>query len=281
MSTGRWLLVVAGTAVICLWLEWNRGSRPVADLDAKIAALDVKLDKLLGATSAEDGFSPLPTDTEVRTAADAKQAIKKLGTTPGAEKLAAALAAIDAWTVKPEQEKEFREYKLTLAAQLRKSVKGEVVALQKAALDAAAGSDGAKKHSEAGRILALYPMSEDKAVIEEAKLLSSQQGELAVRLEVIRRQRYNHWAAERIEAAIDGYNSTASRVPYRTDREKLVASLVDKMGAVDPALLEPTVLDLYNYVVDLTKGALYEAEKITLAKQMTDPTISRKTLGDF
>jgi hypothetical protein len=127
----------------------------------------------------------------------------------------------------------------------------------------------------------MYPMSEEKGVIEEAKQLSAQQGELAVRLEVVRRQRYNHWAAEQVEQAILDYNNTKSRIPYRTDRDKLVTDLVGNMGAVDPALLEPTVLELYNYVVDLTKAALSEQEKIELAKRMTDPTLKRKTLGDF
>ena len=57
-----------------------------------------------------------------------------------------------------------------------------MVELQKAALETAAGtplhpdaptcSEAAKRHAEAGQILSLYPMSEDKLVIEEAKALS-------------------------------------------------------------------------------------------------------------
>ena len=53
------------------------------------------------------------------------------------------------------------------------------------------------------------------------------------------------------------------------------------LGPVDPSLLEPAVLDLYNYVIENTKGKIYEGEKTELAKKLTDPSIRRKTLGDF
>ena len=188
---------------------------------------------------------------------------------------------MDVWPVKSDQEKEMRQFKLELASQLRKQVKEEVVAVQKAALDADSGAKGARKHAEAGRILALYPMSEEKAVIEEAKQLAAQQADIAVRLEVLRRQRYNHWAAEQVGKAILNYNNTKSGIPFRTNTDKLVEDFVGNMAAVDPALLEPAVLELYNYAFDLTKAALSEQEKIDLAKKITDPTLKRKPLGDF
>jgi hypothetical protein len=254
-------------------------TKQLADIRERLDGLSAKLTEQV---SQEGNPSPDPdAAVEFHTASEAKDFIKKLGKNPAAQKLAEAFATVDAWPARPEQEKELQQYKLELASQLRKQVKEEVVALQKAALDAPTGADGVKKHSEAGAVLALYPMSEDKAITEDAKNLAAQQGELAVRLEVIRRQRYNRWATEKIEAAIKGYNDTKSAVPYKTDRPKLVASLVDSLGPVDPALLEPAVLELYNYCIDNTKGALYEAEKIDLAKKLTEPSIVRKTLGDF
>ncbi len=247
------------------------------------------IQKQVASLVAEIGSVPvdgnaLPPDTkavEYHTTQDAKVFVSKLGKHPSAEKLADALATVDAWPVKSDQQIEMRKFKLELASQLRKQVKEEVIAIQTAALNADCGAKGAAKHAAAGRILALYPMSEDKTIIEEAKQLSAQQAELAVRLEVIRRQRYNHWAAEQVEKAILDYNNTKSRIPYRTDTDKLVERLVENMGAVDPALLEPAVLELYNYAFDLTRAALSEQEKIDLAKRMTDPSLKRKILGDF
>ncbi len=40
-------------------------------------------------------------------------------------------------------------------------------------------------------------------------------------------------------------------------------------------------LELLNYIIELTKGSISQAEKVQLAKQLTDPQIRRKTLGDF
>lgn len=58
-------------------------------------------------------------------------------------------------------------------------------------------------------------------------------------------------------------------------------SLVSHLGEVDPIQLEPATLELYNYVIDLTKGSISEKEKVDLAKRLTSPSIKRKTLGDF
>lgn len=259
--------------------------------DPSIAKQLTQINEKLDALSAQHATVPSQSNDAIsladsslidfHTTSEAKELFKKLGEKPSATQLANALNTVDAWPVKSEQEKEMRQLKLGVATQLRKLVKEEVIALQKAALESDSGNKGVKKHAAAGSILALYPMSEESSVIEEAKLLAGQQADVALRLEVIRRQRYNHWAAEQVEKAISDYNNTKSRIPFKTDRDKLVVDLVNDMGPVDPALLEPTVLELYNYAVNLTKEALWEAEKIELAKKMTDPTIKRKTLGDF
>ena len=255
----------------------------LGNVEQQLKTIDGKLTELTAKLSSieEESLATALPAAEQHTTAEAKEQLKKLGNAPAAEKLADALATIDTWLVKPDEEEQFVDYKRQLAGQLRKKVKQEVVALQKAALEAKSGKEAAKKHAEAGRVLVQYPMSEDSKIIEAATQLSAQQAELATRMEVIRRQRYNRWATERIGAAIDGYNSVASRVPFRTETGKLIESLVENLGEVDPALLEPVVLDLYNYGVDVTKKAISDAEKLDLAKKMTDPSIKRKMMGDF
>ena len=84
--------------------------------------------------------------------------------------------------MRPEEEKSFTGLKLQQVARLRKRVTQEVAALQKAALEALSGGEAAKKHAEAGQVMSLYPMSEDKPVLEEAKLLAAQQAEVAGRM---------------------------------------------------------------------------------------------------
>ena len=257
----------------------------IGRLTEKLNILDVHIGKLtdkVAAASAENGLAATDSmEGDLRSLAEARESLTQLGENVCAERLATFLAEIDTWLVKPEGEEELCQFKLELATRLRQKVKDEVVALQKAALHAPDGNKGVAKHSEAGSILALYPMSDDNAIIEEVRQLAAQQAEVAVRLEVIRRQKYNFWATTQVEAAIKKYNDIKSAIPRRTDKQKLIASLVGCLGRVDPALLEPIVLELYNYCIDNTKGALSDAEKIELAKKMTDPTVVRKTLGDF
>jgi hypothetical protein len=138
-----------------------------------------------------------------------------------------------------------------------------------------------KEHSEAGRILAMYPMSDEPTVIEEAKQLASRQAEVVGRLEALRRQRYNRWVTEQIEKALDFYNANVSHYNPFNDNAVLIDSLVQNLGEVDPLGLEPAVVELYNYVIDRTKGSISEKNKLELAKRLTDPSVRRKSLGDF
>ena len=194
------IVALATWSSLCL----GCGSSNQAAIEEQLKAINEKL-----AAGPIDGGG-MSQNEGLRTTEDAKGVIKKLGNAPNAQKLAEALATIDSWSVSPEEQKPFTEFKTALASQLRQKAKEEVVAIQKAALESKSGSEGAEKHADAGRILSLYPMSDDPKVIAEAKRLAAQQAEIAARLEVLRRQRYNHWATEQIESAIAGYNGTAT-----------------------------------------------------------------------
>lgn len=234
-------------------------------------------------SSSEEG-SQLPgiaEDVQLHSLADVNEYVKKLGDASSAQKLSDSLAELDMWLVPSADEEAFRDLKLRIASQLRQQVENEVQIMQKAALEAGTGAEAARQYSEAGRILSLYPMSEDRAVLEKAKLLSSSQAEVANRLEVLRRQRYNYWVTEQIQNAIDGYNKGSSYWSPKKENKVLMESLVDNLKEIDPTLLEPAVMELYNYVVDLTKGSISENEKFELAKRLTEPSIKRRTLGDF
>jgi hypothetical protein len=234
----------------------------------------------------EDGLNDEPgTDEAIRFAAlaDAQAMVRKLGNNPSAEGLAEALAAIDGWLVEPSEEVAFKQYKLDQQKRLRGLVRTEVSTHQTAALAVLEGAKAAKEHTEAGRILAMYPMpddAKDAAVIEDAKRLAARQVELVNRLEALRRQRYNRWAIGRIEESLAYYNENVSKFNPLNDNSALIVPIANSLAEVDPVALEPAVLELYNYVIDRTKGSLSEKNKLELAKRLTDPSVPRKTLGD-
>jgi hypothetical protein len=207
--------------------------------------------------------------------------IQELDKTPTARQLASALTTLDSWFIAPPDEEAVQKAKAGLVGRLREQVKKQVVALQKSALSAANGSQAVEKHGEAAEILLLYPMAEDKAVLEEVRRLATQQADVAARIEVLRRQRYNHWAMDRIEAALKGFHENSKYLSPKQENAALVASLVKNLGDVDPSLIEPAVLDLYNYVFTLTKDSISEIDKIELGKRLSDPANKRKILGDF
>jgi hypothetical protein len=81
-------------------------------------------------------------------------------------------------------------------------------------------------------------------------LLSAQQAEVANRIEMIRRQRYNRWSAQQIDYAIWGYNQKSSLLHPKNENKDLMDSTVSTLGEVDPILLEPVVLELYPTPLD-------------------------------
>jgi hypothetical protein len=259
------------------------GVRSGADLATRMARLERQLDLLLERLpSVAEEVNPSEDDLpEKHTQADAEALVDKLGRSPSAQQLAATLTTIESWIVAPAEEQAFGEYKATLLPRLRAVVKKEVLACQKRALAAETGAAAAEKHAEGERLLLLYPMSDDNAVLDEVRQLSVKQAEIAARIMSIRRLRYNRWATDRIEGAINGYNENKSYLNPLKENPALVASLVKNLGEVDPSLIEPAVLDLYNYVIDETKGNISLKDKLELAKRLTDPAIARKTLGDF
>ena len=191
------------------------------------------------------------------------------------------IADIDGWLVKPEDQAAVQNRLTILIPRLRILIRDEVTALQKSALSVTPSAAGAKKLDEAGKILALYPMSDDQAVIEEAGRLADSQMDAATRLDALRRQRYNRWAVDEIALAIGYYNEDVSRWNLTNDNTALLPKIVAYLGQLDPMYLEPAVLELYNYIIDKMKGSLSEKNKLEFAKQLTDPGIARKRLGDL
>jgi hypothetical protein len=272
------LLVVAIVAISAafLLLAWQLNA-----LQKQISSLNDRLKVRISNSPSDVDIAKEPGDTKIRSFSDVKTVIDQFGPDAPATRIATYLADLDTWTVKPEDEARFLEFKLAVVGRLRTKVAKEVTALQEASLAAASGAEAAKRLAVAGQILSLFPMSEDSTVLNQAKLLSERQAEIAGRIDVLRRQRYNRWAADRIAAAINGYNNNSSYLSPFKENAKLVASAAKELGQIDPAMLEPAVLALYKYVIEMTNKSIAEKDKIALAKKLTSSTSARRNLGEF
>lgn len=242
------------------------------DLDA-IGSGGLKLD--------ESEFNSLLEDGVLKTEADVSEALGALGDQSTVEDYARVILEVDGWAIRPEDAAAVQERLAQLMPPFRAKVKSRVVDLQSAALSEPSSSAGAEKLDEAGRILALYPLSEDPEVLAEAKQLADQQADAVVRLEGLRRQRYNEWALIQVAYAIDYYNANTNRWNPLRDNGALIGPLTGHLGSIDPLLLEPSVAELYGYIVGKVREGLSDADKVRFAKNLIDPATDRKSLGDF
>ncbi|HEY3914081.1 MAG TPA: hypothetical protein VGN61_06300, partial [Verrucomicrobiae bacterium] len=163
----------------------------------------------------------------------------------GIEGLARALAEMDEWQFRPEDEALAREELEGVMEALREKATARITDLSKSALESENGRGAAEKMGEINSVLSLYPTptsTEDRKKLERitAELLR-----LSRRVEDIRRLRYNRWAVGNIDIALADYHK--NKKTLGTDKDALTKSCVDSLKLIDPAFLEPAMLDLYNY----------------------------------
>ena len=184
-----------------------------------------------------------------------------------ATQIADALTALE--NVPANDREKVDRFQMELLARLRTQVKVEVQGLHQRALIARMYREGFSLVRQAGEIIALYPISNDSAVVAEAEDLSIRQKEVGRRVEMLRRQRYNRWAAEQLEKSLDAL------------RSKDVATAQILLGSIDASLLEIAVSSLYSYTVTEIADKLDKDKKAQLAKALTDSSIVRRGMEDF
>lgn len=230
------------------------------------------------------GDSSQPVEQPRRSISDAKRRVEGLNEP---EELAKALAEIDLWVLEQSEQGQFDRLMDQEQERLRKLIAERVRSLHQQARDKALekDSDGAERlYAGAGRILALFPASEDSGVMEEARNLVAEHQKVGARLSQIRRLQYNQWAVDQIERALDDYtkkNVGLKEAITGTDDDALTDSFVAHLGQVDPALLDSAVFELYQHALKRTLDDLDEAHKIELSRRLTDPKNERKTLEEF
>jgi len=207
--------------------------------------------------------------------------LAKLGDNANARALALSISEIDGWLINPTSYTSVKEAIDHQVEILRQKILKEVDVATQNALNAGNGKDAKKYLEEVGVLVSLYPMGESESIINQAKDLTEKHRNLSFKLEGSGRIRYNHWAVIQIEQALNGYHKNKSIWSPKKENAALVLSLVTCLGKIDPNLLEPTVLSLYNYVVDITKESISEKDKVDLAKKLTSQNIQRKMLDEF
>lgn len=251
-------------------------------VDARFASLDDRLNNL-EETLEQRTDEPIPDDEldiEIHTKADAEKLVTELGSSPTSSQLAECLAEIDVWVGTPQDWESLQAFKIAQVSALRQLVKKELADLHNKALKAETGAMASDYHAKASQVIALYPMDSSKSVLDEAKHLSSRHSEVGVRIDVIRRQRYNAWAMTRIQETINEINSIASS--FKTsDNPKTIDAAVKHLGEIDPLLLEPVVAQLYNHAVEQAKSNVNSEQQLELGRRMINPAIRRKAYGDF
>ena len=248
----------------------------------RIAQLEQKLDSLQDTISPASDTSDADMEGtfELHSKQDASDLIAGIGQPPSAEALANQMAIIDEWVASPEDADALASFKTEQLTVLRTLVRNEVESLNDQALKADTGAQAAAMHAKGARLLALYPMESSEGVLDEARILSSRHSEVGLRIDVIRRQRYNAWAMARIDDCIRSINSIASSFKS-SDNPRTIDATVEHLGKVDPLLLEPVVAQLYNYAIEQAKSNVSPEQQLELGRRMIDPAITRKEYGDF
>jgi len=159
-----------------------------------------------------------------------------------------------------------------LLSLLRTKVKIEVSSLRERALKSSSYREGYELARNAEAVLMLYPLSDLPSTIKEVEGLSLQQKELLRRLEQIRLQRYNYWAAKQAEWALKD---------LREKKKGGAGSALVHLRVIDPKLLETSVAALYSYCVTEIMENFDNDEKATVAKELTNPSVNRRSLEDF
>lgn len=281
MKSPRSLLlpILIGLLVVILFVLNRKLDRQSAQLERLLmphaATADIRIEP--GTAAAND----LLGSAEWHTLAEVEKRFAALGSSASAPDLATAIADVDEWLIEPKAAAPVQSLLDRRLVELRQRVLDDVKKTHLLALAAKSGAEASKAYNDAGALVALFPMSESPTIVEQARGLTAAHRNVGMKLEVAKRVRYNRWAVERLEKAIQGYHAKSSFWSPKKENTELIDSLVANLGEVDPNQLEPSVLSLYNYAVEMTKDSISEADKVSLAKRLTAPEIRRMLPDDF
>ena len=240
-------------------------------------------------TSATANSENLLGGIELKHLSDLDAQIKDIHTL-GIEAAARKIAQIDEWLYSPDDEKAARARIDSEIDKFRSRIEAEIAKLTIAAIEAATGKLAAEKMAKINLLLQLYPTPNTDAQRSKLEQLSTSILSASRRVEDIRRLRYNEWAIARIQSGLNAYRDELKVKRFadvlklvKHDRDALITNSVTWMSPIDPLFLEPSVMDLYNYVFGLTRDAMGsdDESRIKLTQGFVNSKSIRKTPADF
>lgn len=240
--------------------ELKRTASPIEQvlLSIKNESKPLSIDNPLPATVEE----PLQ-EVELKNVGDIDKRLRMAGTNIGIEEFSKVITEVDEWFFVPEDEAEATKKIETMTQTLRNKIDKEVTGLSKEALESPNGKTAAEKMSRINTLLTLYPSPVTNVQRENLNQTTSFILSTSKRVEELQRLRYNKWAIEQIKNELLQYRKLRKvesvsdiRKVLVTDKDELLKNCVDYLRVINPALLEPSALDLYSYAYGLTKDAL-------------------------
>ncbi len=253
---------------------YERIAGTIKDLNDDVTALEIAKVTYTQVAESVKALNDNATDKENDqvTYSQIVESVKALDDKATVQQIADMLTYLEAVYIAEQDRPKVENIETNLIGRLRAKIKREISILHNRALKASSYRGGYAIARDAGAVLALYPLSDAPAVINEAEELSFKQNEVMRRLELIRKQRYNHWAAGQAEEALKklrekGKDGTEAGIAY--------------LCVIEPSLLESSVASLYSYCVNEIMDKYKKDERANVTKKLTNPSTVRRSLEDF
>jgi hypothetical protein len=218
-------------------------------------------------------------DVVLKQVSDIKVRVDLLSPTAGIEEVAQVIEEMDQWVFAADEATAASAKLNKLTQTLRGLIEGKIIKLLEQARVAETGTLATEILSQVNDLLSLYPVPWIAEQRWQLGQLTEQILATSQRVEDIRRLRYNSWAIDQISSGLAGYQDKKRRL--FDDDAALVEECHRSLREIDPALLEPVTLDLYNYVIGLTARAVDDVYRVKLASGFADVETTRRTLADF
>ena len=193
--------------------------------------------------------------------------------------MAPVLAEVDQWIYASDEEEAAKRKLGKITDRFRELIEDAIERRLRGAVTSKNGTEATAALEEVNELLSIYPAPMTDGQRTRLREVTESILDSSRRVGEIRRLRYNTWATSQIEKALGSYHE---HTRWRDAKDDVfVRSCVDALKDIDPASLDPVVMDLYSYALNLTIAKIGESSRITLAKKLTDPSIERKSPSNF
>lgn len=266
-------IVAIGAAVTMLWLQ----NRDLVAMSAELNRISLR-DELTTDEATEADLAGTTFEGQLRRADEIDDRMTQVEESD-ATGFAVALSDVDEWMFYPEDQEAATKKFNSLLDDLRAKISVAISGQLEQALKAPSGAEADVFLINAGDLFSLFPQPETDDQKQEARKLSTSISSAGNRVAELRRLRYNQWAANGVQASMDGYYK--KKKTFGDDDPDLIKNFIDELGTVDPNFLDPAVAGIYQHVLSITTDALEESKRVDLARKLSSSDIHRKSPIDF